>query len=585
MLSRNSNLAASPWVIVCSAAMLLVVMVVMTIRNVNREKQHMAEILLEKGHVLIKAVEAGARTGMRGRMGGGRQVQTLLEETALLPDLLSLEILSKKGIVLASSDRTRVGSREDHRHYLERMATPSDAGWQLREPAGGRRAFMVYRYFKPVRGMGSGHMGQMMRMQKNRPATPGDWCSPSETDTSDQLILVALDPSPFEKAQEEDIRNFLIQSGILLAVALAGFVSLFWMQRYRTTRRSLQNTSAFADEMVASLPVGLIATDGLGKIVFTNAAAERITGLDLAAARGADAGTFLPDHFCGLKTVLDAGGTVTENEMECEFSPGHVVPVSVSASRIINEEGEQVGRVLILKDLGEVRRLQEEVRRKEKMAAVGELAAGVAHEIRNPLSSIKGIATYFKERLRSRPEDSEAAVVMIREVDRLNRVISELLAFSHPARLERTPTDLTHLLAHTARLVQTEAERQGVTIDLPDPDGTHVAHVDADRLTQCLLNLFINAIQAMQEGGRLSARAIRQDGGVAVEIRDTGCGIPPAELSKVFDPYYTTKPGGTGLGLAIVHKIVEAHGGRVKVRSSPGDGTVVTLFLPRTDSR
>jgi len=542
-------------------------------------------VLLEKGNGLIKAMEAGARTGMRGRMGGARQVQTLLEETALLPDVLYLEIVSREGIVLASSEREKVGARGEQRQYLERMAVPGDPGWRLTGSDVGGRTFVVYRHFKPVYGMGSGHMGQMMRMRKSRDGTPGDWCAPSEADTSEQLILVALDPAPFEKAQQEDIRNFLVLTGILLAVALAGFVSLFWMQRYQATRRSLQDTSAFAHEMVASLPVGLIATDEQGRVAFFNNAAERITGLDFSAARGADAAAFLPDHFCGLQAMLDGGQTLTENEMECEFTPGRIVPVSVSASRIINEEGLHVGRVIILKDLKEVRRLQEEIRRKEKMAAVGELAAGVAHEIRNPLSSIKGIATYFKDRFENRPEDAEAAGVMIQEVDRLNRVVGELLEFSRPASIERALTDIGELLMHSVKLVQQDAGRQGIQIDLLDSPGTRVAHVDADRLSQCLLNLYLNAIQAMQSGGRLSVRTHETDSGIAIEVKDTGCGIPPVDIGKIFDPYYTTKPKGTGLGLAIVHKIVEAHGGRVTVRSSPGDGTEVTLFFPGADSR
>ncbi len=581
---HSRSVPASPWIIVCSAAILLVVVLVMATRTYNREKEYMAQILLEKGAVLIKAMEAGARTGMRGMMGGGRQVQTLLEETAVLPDVLYLEIYSKEGVVLASSDGERVGSQQNHRLYLDRLKVPGDPGWMVVESETGETAFVAYQYFKPVFGRSSGRMRQMTHKAEDSNSGEPDWCTPTGTAESEQIIIIGLDPKPFEDARKEDIRNSLVLSGVLVVLALAGFVSLFWMQRYQVTKRSLQDTSAFADEIVTSLPVGLIATDKDGNIAFFNDAAEKITGLDLKSARGVDAETVLPSYFCGLKDLLDTGQSISESEMECEFSAGKVVPVSVSASRIINEEGFYVGQVLILKDLGEVRRLQNEIRRKEKLAAVGELAAGVAHEIRNPLSSIKGIATYFKDKFENQPEDTEAAGVMIQEVDRLNRVISELLEFARPAQLQMKKTDIAALLLDSVRLVRPDAASQGIDIDISETSEPLMADIDADRLSQCLLNLYLNAIQAMKTGGKLSIGASRRNGHIAIEIRDTGSGIPAADLSKIFDPYYTTKPKGTGLGLAIVHKIMEAHNGRVKVRSISGEGTIVTLSFPSANT-
>lgn len=236
---------------------------------------------------------------------------------------------------------------------------------------------------------------------------------------------------------------------------------------------------------------------------------------------------------------------------------------------------------------GQVRVLEEEVRRKEKMAAIGNLAAGVAHEIRNPLSSIKGYATYFGQRFAPDSEDREAAQVMVREVDRLNRVITDLIGLSRPTDVRLAPTDPLPVAEHVLRLLRQDAESHKVRLRLEKPDSPlPKVPLDADRFGQALLNVCLNAIEAMPEGGDLIlSLRMQAKRHVCFEVRDTGTGILPKDMSHVFDPYFTTKGHGTGLGLATVHKIVEAHHGEVRVSSrhhSAGQpsGTVFQLILP-----
>ena len=214
--------------------------------------------------------------------------------------------------------------------------------------------------------------------------------------------------------------------------------------------------------------------------------------------------------------------------MECEFTENKIVPVSISASKIINEEDQFVGQVLIIRDLGEVRRLQDEIRRTEKLAAIGGLAAGVAHEIRNPLSSIKGIASYYKDKFEDGSEDKEMAGVMIEEVDRLSRVISELLEFARPTKLNLKPSNLNELLKHSARLIEQEATAKNVQVQMDlNPDSVR-ADVDPDRLTQCFLNLYLNALQVMENGGQLTIRSsTRGDDSVVIDYQGQRCGYIP----------------------------------------------------------
>jgi two-component system sensor histidine kinase HydH len=246
--------------------------------------------------------------------------------------------------------------------------------------------------------------------------------------------------------------------------------------------------------------------------------------------------------------------------------------------------GDDAGAILILRDLREVRRLQDEVRRREKLAAIGSLAAGVAHELRNPLSSIKGYATYFGSRFAEGSEDREAARVMVQEVERLNRVISDLIGLARPSDIAPRPVDADFLVRHVLRLVRQDAAHRGVTVQVETPaegqDSLPRALLDPDRFSQALLNVFLNALEAMPNGGELAVRLSAAPGNrIAVAVRDTGAGIAPEHLPTIFDPYFTTKSQGTGLGLAIVHKIVEAHGGEVSLRSTPGQGTEVTFLL------
>ncbi|BBO77371.1 PAS domain-containing sensor histidine kinase [Desulfosarcina widdelii] len=578
------NLHASPWIIVGSVVILLITVVVLAVQNHNREKQYMSRILNEKGAALIKAIEAGTRTGMMGMMWGGKQIQTLIEETALLQDVLYITITDIHGLVLASSRSASIGTQLRDSPSLEGIDPSDKVNWRIISLDNQRRSFEVYRNFRPISNRDdwmNNRMRQMMGRHGMMMGTDNDWCFPSGKTDDENVILIGLDPEPFEDARKEDVRNTVIISGVLVVLGLAGFISMFWMQSYRSTKKSLQDTSAIADEVVRSLPVGLIATDRDGRVAFYNSTAERITGLNLFDARGKDPETILPSYFCGLKKMLDQGESIFEKEMECEFVKDTIVPVSVSASKIINEEGQFVGQVLILRDLGEVRRLQDEVRRKEKLAAIGGLAAGVAHEIRNPLSSIKGIASYFKNKFDEDSGDKEMAGVMIEEVDRMNRVISELLEFARPTDLNLKRSDVNSLIEHSVRLIEKEAHTKDISIKLYLTKQPLTTEIDSDRFSQCLLNLYLNALQAMEKGGQLSIKnSLSDDSLIVIEIGDTGSGIEAQNMHKIFDPYYTTKTKGTGLGLAIVHKIIEAHNGSVKVRSAPDQGTTFTISIP-----
>ncbi len=312
-----------------------------------------------------------------------------------------------------------------------------------------------------------------------------------------------------------------------------------------------------------------------------NTAAEAIIGLSFDAVRGKFFDSILPTELVEVVSSLKNNERILDREMDCIFADGPSLPLSVTAARIVNDSGGFVGNVLLLIDLKEIKQLREAVKRKEKLAAIGGLAAGVAHEIRNPLSSIKGMASFFRDKFPDGSDDNEAASVMIKEVDRLNRVISELLEFARPSKMDLRPSDINTVLDHSVRLIRQDADLKNIKVELKTEKNLPDVMIDPDRFTQCLLNLYLNGIQSMTTGGELTVMSHSvEDQHVEVIVSDSGTGIPLEDLTHIFDPYFTTKPTGTGLGLAIVHKIVEAHDGKMSVHSGPNKGTIFTIQIP-----
>ena len=232
------------------------------------------------------------------------------------------------------------------------------------------------------------------------------------------------------------------------------------------------------------------------------------------------------------------------------------------------------------------KRLQEKVKRTEKLAAIGKLAAGVAHEIRNPLSSIKGFAQFLRHVLRDRPEEREYADVMVHEIDRINRVVNDLLIYSKPFEVKRKKQDLNEVVDHTLLLVHADARDKKVSIIKKMPEIPEDLLLDPNQITHALLNLLLNSLEAVSEGEEIEVGAeLTGKNRVRIWVKDDGPGIPADYHEKIMDPFFTTRDKGTGLGLAIVHKIVENHGGEISVVSPPPgrpSGTLISLLIPLT---
>jgi len=571
-----------PWIIIGAVAILVPIFVFWAFQNIAREKEFTTELLLEKGAALIRSFEAGARTGMMGMMGmnGTRfQLQKLLTQTAQQPDILYIIVTDIHGTVLAHSDPVRIGGLYATDLNLRQVSNFRKVRWRQISGPKGARIFEVYRRFMPTsRPFRRFPRGMMHRIFPQYPVMPGD-SRPGQG----HIIFVGLDMQPIESARKADTRHTIIMAAILLLIGFAGIVSLFLAQAYRSARMSLSKIKAFSDSVVENMPIGLLATDRDSRIAAFNQAAETILKVSAAQVLGKKAGEVLPRQIECLIEEIDASHKILQKEMDCPLENGMIIPMDISVSFLEGDDGTFLGHVILFRDLSEIQDLKREVERNQRLASLGRLAAGVAHEIRNPLSSIKGFATYFRDRYRDVPEDHKTAEVMIAEVERLNRVIGQLLEFARPMTVQKRPTSLQSLIQHSLKTIERDARARGIDIRTTFSDSDRDVEVDPDRMNQVFLNLYLNAIEAMEDGGTLSVAISREEhpkGRIKITVSDTGMGISRADLDHIFDPYFTTKQSGTGLGLAIVHKIMESHGGEVKVASEPGKGTAVSLFLP-----
>ena len=560
----------SPWVILGAVLVLLPIMALMTVETIKRQQQQRIRLMMEKGAALIRSFEAGTRMGMRGGHGSGFQLQRLLVETAAQPDIAHLAVLRLDGTVIAHNRVDQVGMRTNGELGLSAIHEAGDLEWRETVSQEGDRVFEIFGKFAPL--------ARSFDRPRNAPR-PGRMAMPSlEREAPPMVIFVGLRTDALDAAHAADVRHTVVMAAVLLLVGCAGVLLLFLAQNYRSARTSLVQVRAFSDSLVSRIPIGLVALDRDGRVTALNSVAETTLAIDSTGVTGLPAREVIP---AALVDALAGDAGLVEKEILCPVADGRRIPMDVSAATLTDDDGQVFGQVILFKDLTEIRALHDELEKNRRLASVGRLAAGVAHEIRNPLSSIKGFATYFKEKYRDSDQDQEVAAILIQEVDRLNRVVGQLLEFSRPLAIHRQAVRLKPFIEEAVKLVARQSSQTGVTTTLEMVDETLAAVMDADKMSQVMLNLFLNALDAMPGGGRLTVRVSNNGNGwVQIQVADTGEGIDPTDQPHVFEPYFSTKNTGTGLGLAIVHNIVKAHQGDILVESRPGQGTTVQITLP-----
>lgn len=378
------------------------------------------------------------------------------------------------------------------------------------------------------------------------------------------------------------------------AFLLLGILSGLLATRSRKSREDLESATeelhrvlTSTDRILEIMPIGLVTASRDGRVLRWNRAALKILGFPPEGSlEGRDVrgvfGAVAPRLVEALDAALSTQKWAIRDEIVLETGAEERA-IGVSVTPLIEDGQGSHGVVVTLTDLREVRRLEREMMRSEQLAALGELAAHVAHEIRNPLASISGAVQMLRADAKLAGQEVELMDLILRESDRLNRIIDGVLDYTRDHSLSKDVHDLKTTVQDVVRLVQHDRElTKGKTILIEFPESqTFKAFVEEGGMKQVFFNLTRNALEAMGAGGILRITGEHSgDGRIHVVFRDTGVGIEPQELEHVFKPFHTSKPGGTGLGLSIASRIVEGNGGIIRIRSTPGTGTAITVELP-----
>jgi two-component system sensor histidine kinase PilS (NtrC family) len=381
-------------------------------------------------------------------------------------------------------------------------------------------------------------------------------------------------------------------------INLFGFLAVAWLSRSlseslrsagaRLERAShqIEDLRAFNEYVIDSLLSGLVSTDADCRIRTFNRAAAAITGIPAADAIGVDAASLLqmPPHLRPSLTALTDAQSLRV-DLIYKTGDGRLIDLGLTGTTIAFPDGRP-GYLFVFQDVTTIKRLEREARLRQRLAAVGEMAAGIAHEIRNPLASMSGSIQLLREELPLSEEQAQLMDIVLRESERLNQTIGSFLAYARPQRAAACRLDLRSVVEDAAALLRNSAEvKDSHRVDLDVPLKPVWYEADENQMRQIIWNLATNGLRAMKGGGRLllSVGEQRDAAGrleVVLSVQDEGCGIPADEVDSIFQPFRSTFERGTGLGLATVHRIVTDYNGTIQVSSTVGSGTTMRVRLP-----
>ena len=560
--------------IVAVGFILLVLISISTYRNLGRQKTMALGFLHRQGEGLILSLEASARTGMKTLMWQEVSLGSLLQETAKNRDIAYVYIIDEHGKIVHHSDPLKAGAIVD---WKPQITEEYQIDLRIKTLSDSTQIYELAKFFSPM------YEPTMMHHRNSQMGLDSGHLANSHSHRGDTIIL-GMKMTAYEQARQADIQHAFIMAAIILILGSGAFFFIFVIQNYYLVDRTLKQTKDYTRQVIASMANGLLSVDTEGKIASYNRPAIELLGLTESEAKGKNLNSLVDFNVSGIRKTITNCVSVLDQEILHKNEKGEFIPLALSATPIMAETGTCQGAVIVLRDLSEIKKLEEKVRRSEKLAAIGELAASVAHEIRNPLSSIRGFAQFLRHSLKDKPQEKEYAETMVTEVDRINRVVTDLLTFARPMTVEISPTDITELIEHSIRLVEADALARDVKIQMKVSDLTKLP-LDANQITQALLNLLLNALQALPPRGNIEIGA-ELDAAVSqlhFWVKDDGPGIPPNQIQKIFDPFYTTHEKGTGLGLSIVHKIAENHNGQIRVDSPPkgmARGCCFSIIIP-----
>jgi two-component system sensor histidine kinase HydH len=531
-----------------------------TLQNINRERAMMERFLRQNGETIIKAIEAAMRTSMMHHLEKVDALYTLLSESSRAHDIVFIIITDQGGEVISQTDNAPpASSLAQNRH---RLGDSGNSVTSLEEETG---IFTITRRLSL-----NSHLRRQPMMRGRTSAADQDH------PLNDSIISIGLYTHEFDAARRQDVQHAIFMGAILFLVGSAGLYVLFLYQGMRVAKFTLENMKIYTENVIESIPVGLVTLDNRDRVVSCNRKMEELTGRTIDELHGQELREAFPGCRLHAKEICNS---VFDYSTECVKEDGTSMPVKIGGSALVSGSGDSLGTVLVVRDMSVIRDMEQQLERSRRMAALGTMAAGIAHEIRNPLGTLKGFAHYFGNQPGTTEESRNYAKLMETEIDRLNRNISGLLQFARPRDPNIVSVVLDEVIGKTAALMERDFSEKGLNFHYQCNTALTV-NTDPDMLIQVLLNLLKNSISATPEGGEVSLATSGDDKNLRITVADSGHGMTEQEREKMFDPFFTTRKTGTGLGLAVSHQIMEQLGGTFEVVTAPQAGTAVTVVLP-----
>jgi two-component system sensor histidine kinase PilS (NtrC family) len=379
----------------------------------------------------------------------------------------------------------------------------------------------------------------------------------------------------------------------ILAFYLTAFLTGYLAERVRKSESALQEKAIDYEELerlnssiVSNIDSGLLSINNDGRIRVFNRYATELTGITQEEAYDSP----LAEVIDGFTAYSDNILSFCEGEIDYNTRNGDQMVFGFRAVPFTDKEGNSIGVIINFKDLTQIKRMKEELKKADRLAAIGELSARIAHEVKNPLASISGSVQLISQGDKIDGADKKLLDIIMRESERLNGLINDFLAYARPSQPLKIPVLLKQLITDMATLLIADPRFKNVVIQNNSMDQLTLA-IDRDQMRQVFWNLFINAAEAMPAGGTIKVDAVMGTNGgtgmfsgknVKIVVADTGLGMAMNDVKRVFEPFFTTKSSGTGLGLATVYRIIESHGGSIIVDSVKDVGTTFTIYLPVT---
>ena len=392
------------------------------------------------------------------------------------------------------------------------------------------------------------------------------------------VLRIGLSMNELRSAEGRMNRRFFVISIVLVVIGALVFTVIVASQNYKLVSHRYALIQSFTGNILENMRDAVVTVDGENRITIFNRQAEELFAVEAKKVTGKRLEELSET---GTKCLLPIFAA-TEKELALECSPGQPRVVSLSHSYTQKSDGSLESRTVVIKDLTEAQRMEREIQRKDKLTAMGGLASGVAHEVRNPLNAISMIAQRFDGEFVPRngvKEYRALTKVLKKEAARVNGIVQQFLTFARPPKVQLNEIPAKQFVAHISTLFGVQAKAKGVVFSSQSQIEGAI-RVDTDQMTQALLNLLQNALDATPKGGTISLEVTRKVGSIVFEIADDGIGIPADRIERIFDLYFTTKLQGTGMGLAITQQIVTQHHGTIDVESEPNKGTKFSMSIP-----